>query len=174
MPSANTEAMQHHLDEIARSLAPKAHAVVVLDQAGWHPTGHLRLPENLSLLPLPPKSPELNPVENVWQFLRQNKFSNRIFGSYEAIVAAACDREQPSRRSGPRHLDRNPPMGNHRSQFRAVAISPMDIKSWARSDDYTRARDRMFEATDTTHAPWYIIRSRRQERRRGSTAFRIC
>jgi transposase len=51
----------------------------------------LRLPENLSLLPLPPKSPNLNPVENVWQFLRQNKLSNRIFGGHEAIVAAACE-----------------------------------------------------------------------------------
>jgi hypothetical protein len=91
MPSATTEAMQHHLAEIARSLAPKAHAVIVLDQAGWHTTGKLRLPENLSLLPLPPKSPELNPVENVWQFLRQNKLSNRIFGNYEAILAAACE-----------------------------------------------------------------------------------
>src|SRR5215217_7394574 len=73
------------------ALPPKAHAVIVLDQAGWHTTGKLRLPENLSLLPLPPKSPELNPVENVWQFLRQNKLSNRIFGNYEAILAAACD-----------------------------------------------------------------------------------
>ena len=73
------------------TLAPKAHAVLVLDQAGWHTTDKLRLPENLSLLPLPPKSPELNPVENVWQFLRQNKLSNRIFGDYEAIVAAACE-----------------------------------------------------------------------------------
>ena len=91
MPRADTQAMQHHLGEIASNLAPKAHAVVVLDQAGWHTTGKLRLPQNLSLLPLPPKSPELNPVENVWQFLRQNKLSNRIFGSYEAIVAAACD-----------------------------------------------------------------------------------
>jgi putative transposase len=91
MPSANTQAMQHHLDEIARNLAPKAHAVVVLDQAGWHTTDKLRVPENLSLLPLPPKSPELNPVENIWQFLRQNKLSNRIFGDYEAIVTAACD-----------------------------------------------------------------------------------
>jgi hypothetical protein len=90
MPRADTEAMQHHLHEIARTLAPKAHAVVVLDQAGWHTTGKLRLPQNLSLLPLPPKSPELNPVENVWQFLRQNKLSNRIFDGYEAIVAAAC------------------------------------------------------------------------------------
>jgi hypothetical protein len=90
MPRADTQAMQHHLDEIARNLVPKAHAIVVLDQAGWHTTGKLRVPENLSLLPLPPKSPELNPVENVWQFLRQNKLSNRIFDSYEAIVEAAC------------------------------------------------------------------------------------
>ena len=79
-PPADTQAMPHHRDEIARTLAPKAHAVVVLDQAGWHTTGKLRVPENLSLLPLPPKSPKLNPVENVWQFLRQNKLSNRIFG----------------------------------------------------------------------------------------------
>jgi hypothetical protein len=91
MPRADTQAMQHHLDEIARSLAPKAHAVIVLDQAGWHTTGKLRVPENLSLLPRPPKSPELNPVENVWQFLRQNKLSNRIFGDYQAIVTAACN-----------------------------------------------------------------------------------
>ena len=60
MPSANTQAMQHHLDEIARNLAPKADAVLVRDQVGWHTTDKLRLPENLSLLPLPPKSPELN------------------------------------------------------------------------------------------------------------------
>jgi transposase len=62
----------------------------VLDQAGWHTTDKLRVPQNISLLPLPPKSPELNPAENVWQFLRQNKLSNRIFGDYEAIVTAAC------------------------------------------------------------------------------------
>src|SRR3954462_2122693 len=91
MPSANTQAMQHHLDEIARTLAPKAHAVLVLDRAGWHTTEKLRLPENLSLLPLPPKSPELNPVENVWQFLRQTKLSNRVSAGYEASRPAACE-----------------------------------------------------------------------------------
>src|SRR3954452_23529181 len=89
MPRADTQAMQHHLDEIARNLAPKAHALVMLDQAGWHTTEKLRLPENLSLLPLPPKSPELNPVENGWQLLRQNKLSNRIFDNYHTIVIAA-------------------------------------------------------------------------------------
>ena len=90
MPRADTEAMQHHLDEIGRCVAPGTHAILVLDQAGWHTTGKLRLPENLSLLPLPPKSPELNPAENVWQFLRQTKLSNRIFDDYEAVVTAAC------------------------------------------------------------------------------------
>lgn len=89
MPHANTRAMQHHLDEIARLVRPKAHALVIL-QAAWHTTEKLRLPDNLSLLPLPPKSSELNPVENVWQFLRQNKLSNRVFDSYAAVVAAAC------------------------------------------------------------------------------------
>ena len=91
MPHADSRAMQHHLDEIARLVRPKAHALIVLDQAAWHTTEKLPLPGNLSLLPLPPKSPELNPVENVWQFLRQNTLSNRIFDGYEAIVTAACD-----------------------------------------------------------------------------------
>jgi transposase len=65
--------------------------IIVLDQAGWHTTGKLRLSDNVSLLALPPKSPELNPAENIWQFLRQTKLSNRIFDGYEAIVTAACD-----------------------------------------------------------------------------------
>ena len=63
-----------------------------VDGAGWHQTGgKLQLPDNISLLHLPPYSPELNPVENIWQFLRQNFLSNRVFDSYEAIVAACCD-----------------------------------------------------------------------------------
>jgi hypothetical protein len=91
MPRADTQARPHHRDESARNLAPKAHAIVVLDQAGWHTTGKLHVPDNLSVLPLPPKSPELNPTENVWQFLRQNKLSNRIFGDDNAIITAACE-----------------------------------------------------------------------------------
>jgi hypothetical protein len=90
MPRADTQAMQHHLEEISRCTAVGAQAVVVLDQAAWHTTAKLRPPRNVSLLERPPKSPELNPAENVWQFLRQNKLSNRIFENYETIVAAAC------------------------------------------------------------------------------------
>ncbi len=83
--------MTLHLAEISRLVAPGAHAVVTLDGAGWHQTGgKLRVPDNVSLLPLPPYSPELNPVETVWQFLRQNQLSNRVFDSYDAIVDACC------------------------------------------------------------------------------------
>jgi transposase len=84
--------MNHHLAEISAQAAPGAHAIVVLDGAGWHRTGgKLHVPDNLSLLKLPPYSPELNPVENVWQFLRQNQLSNRVFDTYEAILDACCD-----------------------------------------------------------------------------------
>jgi transposase len=83
--------MTLHLAEISRHVAPGAHAVVTLDGAGWHQTGgKLRVPDNISLMHLPPYSPELNPVENVWQFLRQNQLSNRVFDGYDAIVDACC------------------------------------------------------------------------------------
>jgi transposase len=92
LPHANTDAMNLHLVEISRRVTPGAHAVVTLDGAGLHQTGgRLRLPENVSLLKLPPYSPELNPTENIWQFLRQNKLSNRVFNSYDDIVDACCN-----------------------------------------------------------------------------------
>ena len=84
--------MNLHLAEISRHVSAGSHAVVVLDGAGWHQTGgKLEVPENLSLLKLPPYSPELNPVENIWQFLRQNHLSNRVFDNYDAILDACCD-----------------------------------------------------------------------------------
>ncbi len=91
MPFADTAAMNAHLAEIARTVAPDAHAVLVLDGAGWHGGHALVVPENLSLLLLPPYSPELNPVENVWQFLRANWLAVSVFGDYDAIVDACCD-----------------------------------------------------------------------------------
>ncbi len=91
MPYANAEAMQHHLDEISRCVAQGAHAVVLMDGAGWHKAGELNVPENLSIMFIPPYSPELNPVENIWQFLRQNYLSNRVFETYENIVDACCE-----------------------------------------------------------------------------------
>ena len=92
LPNADTHAMNLHLREISAHVAPGAHAILVLDGAGWHRSGgKLVVPDNISLLHLPPYSPELNPVENIWQFLRQNFLSNRVFDSYDAIVDACCD-----------------------------------------------------------------------------------
>src|SRR4051794_31802757 len=91
LPYADTEATGLHLAEIGRHVTPGAHGVVVLDGAGWHAAGGLAVPENLTLLPLPRYSPELNPVENVWEYLRQNKLGLRVWPDYEAIVATCCD-----------------------------------------------------------------------------------
>jgi hypothetical protein len=91
LPRCNTQAMQLHLDEIARAVDPGAHALVMLDQAGWHMTDRLVVPDNVTLLPLPPRAPELNPVENVWQFMRDNWLSNRVFKSYDDILDHCCD-----------------------------------------------------------------------------------
>lgn len=92
LPAADAEAMNLHLGEISGHVTPGAHAVIWLDGAGWHRTGgKLNVPDNITLLKLPPYSPELNPVENIWQYLRQNQLSNRVFESYNAIVDACCD-----------------------------------------------------------------------------------
>jgi len=65
--------------------------VVLLDRAGWHTTAELDVPDNMTLIFLPSRAPELHPTENIWQYLRQNWLSNRIFDSYDAIVDAACE-----------------------------------------------------------------------------------
>ena len=75
LPRCTSEGMSLHLAEIAQAVAPGAHALVLVDQAGWHQSKRLVVPANITLLPLPAKAPELNPVENVWQtvcsFLKQ-------------------------------------------------------------------------------------------------------
>ena len=82
--------MTLHLAEISAAVAPGAHAVLILDQAGWHISAGLIIPANITLLPLPAKCPELNPVENVWQFMRDNWLSNRVFKSYDDILDHCC------------------------------------------------------------------------------------
>ena len=67
LPFCNTEAMQLHLDEVAARVTVGAHAILILDQAGWHGAKELKIPSNISLLPLPPRAPELNSQENIWQ-----------------------------------------------------------------------------------------------------------
>ncbi|MGB8897531.1 MAG: IS630 family transposase [Pseudolabrys sp.] len=91
LPVADTFAMQLHLDEISRHVAKGAHAVLLLDRAGWHTTGKLRVPANITPILLPSRAPELNPVENIWQYMRANWLSNRVFETYDAIIDAACE-----------------------------------------------------------------------------------
>ena len=90
MPAVNSEAMAEHLREISTQVAPGAHAVLVLDGAGWHQAGErLPVPDNISLLSLPPYAPELNPVENIWQFLRGNFLSHQP-SSLEQLRRNSC------------------------------------------------------------------------------------
>ena len=89
MPAANTEGMSEHLREISTQVTPGALALLVCDGAGWHRASEkLRVPNNIALLKLPPYAPELNPVENVWEYLRPNKLCNLVWESYEEIVEA--------------------------------------------------------------------------------------
>jgi hypothetical protein len=88
-PTANTEMMNLHLAEISTQVAAGAMAVLICDGAGWHQTGGaLVVPDNIVLLHLPPYSPELNPMENVWDYLRQNKLCSTVWGSYDDIIQA--------------------------------------------------------------------------------------
>ncbi|MGI3213305.1 IS630 family transposase [Roseovarius tibetensis] len=91
MPNVDTAAMNAHLAEFSRTVAEGAHAILVLDGAGWHGSKALRIPDNITLLPLPPYAPELNPVENVWAYLRANRLAISVFETYEDIVARSCD-----------------------------------------------------------------------------------
>jgi hypothetical protein len=88
-PAANTGMMNLHLEEISTQIAPGACAVMLCDRAGWHQQGKdLRLPDNVRLQPLPPYSLELNPMENVWDYLRQNQLCSTIWDSSDEIVEA--------------------------------------------------------------------------------------
>jgi DDE superfamily endonuclease len=91
MPAVNVEAMNEHLVEISRCVSVGAIALLVLDGAGWHSSPRLKVPDNIALLPLPPYAPELNPMENVWEFLRANFLSHRVWDTYDVIVNACRD-----------------------------------------------------------------------------------
>jgi hypothetical protein len=91
LPEVSTAAMEVFLAELARAVSAGTHVALVLDGAGWHVSKQLVMPANLTLIPLPPYSPELNPVERVWEYLRDRWLSHRVLaGGHEAVVDAAC------------------------------------------------------------------------------------
>ena len=90
-PRANTAEMNRHLLDISRAVKPGCHAVVILDGAGWHRSKDLEVPDNVTLLRLPPYSPELNPIENLFAFLKSNYLANRVFATVDDVHAAIAD-----------------------------------------------------------------------------------
>jgi hypothetical protein len=91
LPFVDTPAMNRHLAEIGRCVCPGAHGVLLLDGAGWHKAKGLRVPANLTLVRLPSYSPELNPMENVWEYLRENQLSLRVWPDQGAVVESCCE-----------------------------------------------------------------------------------
>lgn len=91
LPVADSGAMQLHLDEIAQNVTRGWHGIVVIDGAGWHKSEELKIPKNITLIKLPPYSPELNPMERVWEELRKLRLSNTYYDSYDEIDQACVE-----------------------------------------------------------------------------------
>jgi transposase len=102
LPEVSTAAMQLMLDELSRAVKSGAHAVVIMDRAGWHTANYLVIPANITPVHLPAYSPELNGIERVWLYLRERYLSHRLWPTYDDIVAACCQawnklRDEPGR-----------------------------------------------------------------------------
>ena len=82
--------MNIFLQQFAEQIGPDVHVVMIWDRAGFHCAKHLRVPDNITILPLPPYSPELNPIENLWHYLRSHYWSNREYADWDALSQAAC------------------------------------------------------------------------------------
>ncbi len=96
-PHVNTGTMNVFLEMVSAELAPLEHGILIMDQAGWHKSRGLRVPDNLTILYLPPYSPELNPVERLWAYLRDHFLSNRAYDDYRHLLDAG--RTKPGRPS---------------------------------------------------------------------------
>jgi transposase len=90
MPEANTEAMQIFLDAFSKTLPSDEIAIMFADQAGWHKANALAVPANVHLLPIPAYTPEVNPVERIWLYLKERYLSHRLHADYDSIVDATC------------------------------------------------------------------------------------
>ena len=90
-PNVNAATFNVFLKMLADDLGPSNHAVLIMDQAGWHKARALRVPENITILYLPPYSPELNPVERLWAYLRSHYLANRVFDDYQHLLDAGAD-----------------------------------------------------------------------------------
>jgi len=90
LPCADTSMMNLFLEHVSRTFS-QYFLVIQVDQAGWHSAKDLVIPENIRLIPQPAYSPELNPVEHIWEEIREKAFSNRTFVSLDAVIDTLCD-----------------------------------------------------------------------------------
>lgn len=90
-PEVNTATMSVYLRMVSAELGPKEHAVLIMDGAGWHKSKALRVPANITILILPPYSPELNPVERLWAYLRSHYLANRVYDNYQHLLDAGAE-----------------------------------------------------------------------------------
>jgi len=90
-PYINAEIMNIYLQQFGKELAEDVHAIMIWDQAGFHKSTALRIPDNITIIPLPPYSPELNPVENLWHYFRSHYRSNRAYVDYDDLRSAAIE-----------------------------------------------------------------------------------
>ena len=90
-PTVNTAWMSAFLQLVSDQAEADEHLVLVLDNAGWHVARELKVPANITLLYLPPYSPELNPIERLWKYLKEHYLSNRVYSDYDALVEAATE-----------------------------------------------------------------------------------
>jgi transposase len=86
----STGTMNVFLKMMSAELGPREHAMLIMDHAGWHKSKNLRVPDNITVLYLPPYSPELNPVERLLGYLRSHHFANRVYDGYDHLLAATA------------------------------------------------------------------------------------
>ena len=90
-PHVNTETFNVFLKMLADEVKEDEHVVLIMDQAGWHKSKSVKLPACITALLLPPYSPELNPTENLWHYLRSHHLSNRIYDNYDHLIDATSE-----------------------------------------------------------------------------------
>jgi hypothetical protein len=140
LPAANTETMSLHLAAISSKVAPGSHAALVIDGAGYHTASALAVPDNITLVRLPPYAPELNPIENVWEYLRANKLAITVFNDYDDIVDKTCaawNGSQTTQNASPP----SPRAHGRRSISKAVGMIRVSIGPFGFSRSFPRKRE---------------------------------
>ena len=90
-PYLDTAMLNRFLEQFSQALPPEVQAVLVWDRAGYHRAHQLQVPDNIALMELPPYAPELNPIENLWHYLKSHHWSNRAYDDYDALLEAASE-----------------------------------------------------------------------------------